>query len=564
MVKNVKNNTNTSYDDVDAISDFVRLSTIILSEPGSEHLDNDESKNPESNDKDVCDKPSNDYKNDNDMESETPAIKNLLSEYQDNQVNVVEETQLYFSNSLDISNSTELTNSKSYDVIVPIGLVNSSLSSINEIDSYNKIESNKNNLIRSDVSDLKSQTIYPVGSNNIHNLEVVSEPGSSLFKTNDDLESKNNNHSKININDQSYIYKSNVRSDSKNCLNPYANVQSSINIKQLSSQNLLKNPVRLKNSRLISNENMKFDRHAINYKTSRLTPNDNVKYDRHVINYSSLSNGSTTRKPVKNLGTIKIQGNRFGNNLAFRKYSKSNKVVDVLYIDNNKEEPKESTLIECLDKIKENTSTEHDTSHKFFIGSGLFTIHIKDTFEIHDYKNRNLFDNVQRPVLWGNAPTNIVRICEDKLFIYKSEPIQRYEMSGIDTNEDEYLPSPNNSDMYYPLWKVINLGMVELYVEKSMSFGEKLQFYLTCCLRKELVCVRDMEIVKIIEDFDQYILEYRTGGISNEVKIPNLCFSFISRNEKHTFKCDSPINFMKWLTVVQLRKENVSSNLIAS
>jgi hypothetical protein len=64
-----------------------------------------------------------------------------------------------------------------------------------------------------------------------------------------------------------------------------------------------------------------------------------------------------------------------------------------------------------------------------------------------------------------------------------------------------------------------------------------------------------MEILKIMEDFDEYLLEYKQNNAKMEIKISSLSFTLCNANEIHVFQCLTPVVFMKWLTVIQMRKE---------
>lgn len=604
MVKNGKNKDEKNYDDVDAISDFVRLSTVISSEQSIELNKNEENNFESSEDTkkpDTVNNPTNlkDQKNKNNKinENSTDDNKNtIFSNISDSEI-TLKITQNSQNSSLfnrknskiikkslqdnerdfDVKNENLYSNGQnsSYDMLIPVGIINdendvpedvknmsieTTIPKPSSVSEFSKVNENNNDKKLDD----KSIKLSPIILKNNYKPEATQNEGIKNIKSIDtieNIENINNYENRKNISDNSKVSFKIIKNESES--NKKITSSTSINNDSKSSIiNIMSSDKTGKNYKSIENLN-KIIKVSGKFKNRPVFPKDNSLYDKHVINFNYDNSILTEKKRnVRDLGTIKVLGPKSNKNFAFRQFSKSNKTVDVLYVDKNKEmdeKSKEKTFIECLDKIKENTENEKDPSHKFFLGTTLSTIHIKDTFEIADYKNRNLYDSIQKrqSILYNKNKFNFIKILENKIYLYKSESIHKTKIATYE-NLENFFPSPENNNYFYPLERIINLNNFNLFINLTTNIGEKIVYFFTCCIKPKLLKIQNMEIIKIMDDFNQFLLEYKQGTEVLEVGISSLSFSLISSSESFNFYCDNPVNFMKWLTVIQMRKDNLS------
>lgn len=214
-----------------------------------------------------------------------------------------------------------------------------------------------------------------------------------------------------------------------------------------------------------------------------------------------------------------------------------------------------SSVTEALELIKEDKANEaaKDTYvvNRFFLGPTLATLNINDKIDINDYKNRNLYDYVQIKKFWRGLATHVIKIHENKLILYSSKSIK---IPATDVKE-EYFPCQDNSNSYYPIEKTTSLNTSVLYVIKKNDGFKLCPFFCTCDSSKNLEKIINVEIRKVFKENDSYILEVVKDGNSKNIPMSNLDFVIFSDGSYNIFRCSGPMNFMKWLTVIQLRQK---------
>jgi len=212
-----------------------------------------------------------------------------------------------------------------------------------------------------------------------------------------------------------------------------------------------------------------------------------------------------------------------------------------------------SSVAEAIEMIKgdKSVSAGKDTYvvNKFFLGPTLSTLNINDKMDLNDCKKRNIYDFVLRTGSWRKYTSSVIKVSDSRLLCYKPNSVK------ITNNDikDEYFPSENDNYSYYPLDFEVDLSNSSLYVSKKMPIWKSV----CCCCYSASSCLENistMEVIKVSSCNYNYVLEVAKNDRSYYINIPNLDFIISSKGIFHSFRCTSPETFMKWLTIIQLRR----------
>lgn len=257
----------------------------------------------------------------------------------------------------------------------------------------------------------------------------------------------------------------------------------------------------------------------------------------HVKKFIFTKNG---KKGIKSLRASDIIGRESENEKNLQTY------LSKIEIKNN------SSIIEALEIIKGGKVSEPIKEtyvvNKFFLGPTLATLNINDKMDITDYKNRNIYDIISRKRGWNKWISSIIKISGNKLIFYKPETVK----ITVNDVKDEFFPSIDDNLLYHPVDFEIDLKYASLYVAKKSNSWCK---YLFCCFRSDysdLENITNSEISKVMPNGADFNLEINKNPVP--IKISHLDIIILYNDLLYRFRCESQINFIKWIKIIQMRR----------
>lgn len=287
-----------------------------------------------------------------------------------------------------------------------------------------------------------------------------------------------------------------------------------------------------------------------------------VRYDPQALSLKRLSSTKIASR-VHEIGCVGIQSfKKFPGFKGSGKVARTPKAVDVLYVAKDTPEsngvPRSyskaaSPLTDALEMIRKEQVKAKDSQavNRFFIGPVLSSMSVNDTTELCDYRNRNLYDTVEKKSSWGKMTTNYVKVVGSKFICYRSKSV-RLTSSTV---SDEYFHSPDDIYSYYPEKYALDLKESQLYVITGKPI-----YTLSPCrncysvFSKNIEEISNVEVLQITRENDAYSLCVGKDGESRYISIPNLDFVIYSSGQYHWFRCRSPSSLAKWLTIIQIRQ----------
>lgn len=297
-------------------------------------------------------------------------------------------------------------------------------------------------------------------------------------------------------------------------------------------------------------------------------------FNRHIVRYNSQalsskrSAFSKTASRIHEMGNVEIQSlKRFPGFKGSGKIARIPKAVDVLYVVKDTPDLSgasrgysraTSPLTDALEMIREEQIKAKDSQavNRFFIGSVLSSLNINDTSEPSDYRSRNLYDMVEKKSSWGKMTSNYVKVVGSKFICYRSKSVTLTE----NALNNEYFHSPDDICAYYPEKYALDLKESQLYVVTGKSI-----YTLNPCgncysvFSKNMEEISNVEVMRIAKENGAYNLCVGRDGQSRYISIPNLDFVIYSSGQYHWFRCGSAASLVKWLTVIQTRQGQEAS-----
>lgn len=300
----------------------------------------------------------------------------------------------------------------------------------------------------------------------------------------------------------------------------------------------------------------------------RISGDDGGSFHKHIVRYdpqvlSSKKHSLSKVVPrIHEVGSVEVQSfKRFPGFKGSGKIARIPKAADVLYVVKDVPElsgpwshnKASSPLTDALEIIRKEQTRARDSQvvNRFFIGPVLSSLDINDTAEFSDYRNRNLYDIVEKKGSWGKMTKNYIKVVNGKFICYKSKSMRLTE----NVVSSDYFHSPDDIYSYYPEKYTLDLKESQLYV----ITGKSIHTLVPCrscyyALNKNMEEISNVDIMQITRENDTYRLCVGKDGQSRHISILDLDFVICSSGQYHWFRCRNAANLVKWLTVIQIRQ----------
>lgn len=181
-------------------------------------------------------------------------------------------------------------------------------------------------------------------------------------------------------------------------------------------------------------------------------------------------------------------------------------------------------------------------------------ISIDDVIEISDFRERDIYDIIQRRTSTGRFKQCWVQVINGQLLCYRSTPRKE---PPITQQAHKVFTDPSNDQMIYDVKYTIDLGEAKFYLSKGPNsrFTQCFCCYSLPLPSSQLFDISESKIRYVSAREGKYAIDMHKDGSLITVCLPHLDFVLEYQNTFHYMRACSIDVFLKWVLIYHLRRE---------
>lgn len=190
--------------------------------------------------------------------------------------------------------------------------------------------------------------------------------------------------------------------------------------------------------------------------------------------------------------------------------------------------------------------------NRFVLGTKRPIIDINDIIEINDFRERDLYDKLQRRTTRGRFSHCWVRVVNGLLLCYRSKGINDPHLRFTENS----FPDPENLGTLYEKKYAIDLSESRLLLSKEQKWPWL--GFMCCCSAPldpaQLLDITNAKIRRITHEASYYAIDMQDNGASFTLRLRSLDFVFEFEENFYCFRAASIDTFLKWVLTYHLRR----------